>query len=57
MLCVDIYCRVSTDIQEDNTSLEEQEAAGRITVKHTALQSAWCTAKSGPATSTGNARS
>jgi site-specific DNA recombinase len=26
---VDLYCRVSTDIQEDNTSLEEQEAAGR----------------------------
>jgi DNA invertase Pin-like site-specific DNA recombinase len=26
---VDIYCRVSTDPQEDNTSLDEQEAAGR----------------------------
>jgi site-specific DNA recombinase len=26
---VDIYCRVSTDPQEDNTSLEEQEACGR----------------------------
>jgi hypothetical protein len=25
----DIYCRVSTDQQEDNTSLDEQEAAGR----------------------------
>ncbi len=24
-----IYCRVSTDPQEDNTSLDEQEAAGR----------------------------
>lgn len=29
MAIVDIYCRVSTDIQEDNTSLEEQEAVGR----------------------------
>jgi site-specific DNA recombinase len=29
MQTVDIYCRVSTDIQENNTSLEEQEAAGR----------------------------
>lgn len=26
---VDIYCRVSTDPQEDNTSLDEQEACGR----------------------------
>jgi site-specific DNA recombinase len=26
---IDIYCRVSTDPQEDNTSLDEQEAAGR----------------------------
>src|SRR5260370_38206393 len=26
---VDIYCRVSTDPQEDNSSLDEQEAAGR----------------------------
>ncbi len=26
---VDIYCRVSTDPQEDNTSLDEQETAGR----------------------------
>lgn len=26
---VDLYCRVSTDPQEDNTSLDEQEAAGR----------------------------
>lgn len=26
---VDIYCRVSTDPQEDNTSLDEQEATGR----------------------------
>lgn len=26
---VDIYCRVSTDIQEDNSSLDEQEADGR----------------------------
>src|SRR6266566_1356125 len=26
---VDIYCRVSTDEQEDNTSLDEQESAGR----------------------------
>ena len=26
---VDIYCRVSTDPQEDNTSLDEQESAGR----------------------------
>lgn len=26
---VDIYCRVSTDLQEDNTSLDEQEAEGR----------------------------
>ena len=26
---VDIYCRVSTDPQEDNTSLNEQEATGR----------------------------
>ena len=25
---VDIYCRVSTDDQEDNTSLDEQEACG-----------------------------
>jgi DNA invertase Pin-like site-specific DNA recombinase len=29
MTIVDIYCRVSTDEQEDNTSLDEQEAAGR----------------------------
>ena len=29
MSVVDIYCRVSTDIQEDNTSLEEQEAVAR----------------------------
>jgi site-specific DNA recombinase len=29
MICVDIYCRVSTDIQEDNTSLEEQERCAR----------------------------
>src|SRR5712692_7940215 len=28
-IVVDIYCRVSTDPQEDNTSLDEQEAAGR----------------------------
>jgi len=28
-IVVDIYCRVSTDDQEDNTSLDEQEAAGR----------------------------
>lgn len=28
-MTVDLYCRVSTDIQEDNTSLDEQEAAGR----------------------------
>src|SRR5437660_4711677 len=28
-IVVDIYCRISTDGQEDNTSLEEQEAAGR----------------------------
>ncbi len=26
---VDLYCRVSTDPQEDNTSLDEQETAGR----------------------------
>ena len=26
---VDLYCRVSTDPQEDNTSLDEQESAGR----------------------------
>src|SRR5260370_39619603 len=26
---VDIYCRISTDPQEDNTSLDEQEAGGR----------------------------
>jgi site-specific DNA recombinase len=26
---VDLYCRVSTDPQEDNTSLDEQEATGR----------------------------
>ncbi len=26
---VDLYCRVSTDPQEDNSSLDEQEAAGR----------------------------
>ncbi len=29
MATVDIYCRVSTDPQEDNSSLDEQEAAGR----------------------------
>lgn len=29
VIVVDIYCRVSTDPQEDNTSLDEQEAAGR----------------------------
>ena len=29
MPVVDIYCRVSTDPQEDNTSLDEQEATGR----------------------------
>ncbi len=28
-ITVDIYCRVSSDLQEDNTSLDEQEAAGR----------------------------
>lgn len=28
-IIVDIYCRVSTDPQEDNTSLDEQETAGR----------------------------
>lgn len=28
-IVVDIYCRVSTDPQEDNTSLDEQEASGR----------------------------
>ncbi len=28
-IVVDIYCRVSTDDQEDNTSLDEQERAGR----------------------------
>src|SRR5947207_15913888 len=28
-IVVDIYCRVSTDPQEDNTSFDEQEAAGR----------------------------
>ncbi len=28
-IVVDIYCRVSTDPQEDNTSLDEQEATGR----------------------------
>lgn len=28
-IVVDIYCRVSTDPQEDNTSLDEQEAVGR----------------------------
>ncbi len=28
-IIVDLYCRVSTDPQEDNTSLDEQEAAGR----------------------------
>lgn len=26
---VDIYCRISTDDQEDNTSLDEQEVCGR----------------------------
>ena len=26
---VDIYCRISTDPQEENTSLDEQERAGR----------------------------
>jgi site-specific DNA recombinase len=29
MTTVDLYCRVSTDPQEDNTSLDEQEAVGR----------------------------
>ena len=29
MTVVDLYCRVSTDPQEDNTSLDEQEACGR----------------------------
>jgi site-specific DNA recombinase len=28
-IIVDLYCRVSTDPQEDNTSLDEQEATGR----------------------------
>src|SRR6266851_2819574 len=28
-IIVDLYCRVSRDPQEDNTSLDEQEAAGR----------------------------
>jgi site-specific DNA recombinase len=28
-IIVDIYCRVSTDPQEENTSLDEQEATGR----------------------------
>src|SRR5262245_45661104 len=26
---VDLYCRVSTDPQEDNTSIDEQEEAGK----------------------------
>ena len=29
MTVVDIYCRVSTDEQEDNSSLDEQESSGR----------------------------
>src|ERR1700693_5535641 len=29
MTTVYLYCRVSTDPQEDNTSLDEQEAVGR----------------------------
>src|SRR5690348_3846683 len=32
-IVVDIYCRVSTDPQEDNTSLDEQEATGRAYCK------------------------
>src|SRR6266702_8611446 len=28
-IIVDLYCRVSTDEQEDNTSLDEQETIGR----------------------------
>ena len=34
---VDIYCRVSTDPQEDNTSLDEQEAASRQFCKDNGL--------------------
>ncbi len=34
---VDIYCRVSTDPQEDNSSLDEQEAAGRAYCRENGL--------------------
>jgi DNA invertase Pin-like site-specific DNA recombinase len=30
MTIVDIYCRISRDLQEDNTSLEEQERISRL---------------------------
>lgn len=36
-MIVDIYCRVSTDPQEDNTSLAEQEAAGRAYCRENGL--------------------
>lgn len=36
-IIVDIYCRVSTDPQEDNTSLDEQEAVGRTYCKEHGL--------------------
>lgn len=34
---VDIYCRISTDEQEDNTSLDEQEALAVPIAKNTGL--------------------
>jgi len=37
MTIVDIYCRVSTDLQEENTSLGEQENAGRQFCKENGL--------------------
>jgi site-specific DNA recombinase len=37
MIIVDIYCRVSTDDQEDNTSLDEQERSGRAYCKEHGL--------------------
>jgi DNA invertase Pin-like site-specific DNA recombinase len=33
IIVIDIYCRVSTDDQEDNTSLDTQEAEARVYCK------------------------
>jgi hypothetical protein len=56
-IVVDLYCRVSTDPQEDNTSLDEQEASGRAYCLENGLSSGWFTAKYTPAICIESARS